>query len=189
MSIAQPSQQELPAPSPWLWVLYIILSLACFPIGIILAILAFMKPGKSYKPIAITTLCVSVLQLFVAFAAMLAAIMVPNFIRARAQSQLSVCKGNLKNIATALELWATDNDGAYPENLQQLVPTYLRSVPQCPTTQRNTYTYQVTGHDKLDRPNSYEVFCEGEWHIHITRAPNYPRYTSQEGLTITPQKE
>ena len=43
------------------------------------------------------------LLIVVAIIAILAAILIPNFLRARAQSQFAASKGNLKNLATALE--------------------------------------------------------------------------------------
>ena len=49
------------------------------------------------------------LMIVIAIIAILAAILVPNFIRARAQGQLTACKSNLKNIGTALEMYSTDN--------------------------------------------------------------------------------
>ena len=42
---------------------------------------------------------------------------------------LANAENHLKNIATALEMWYLDNDQHYPDNLQQLVPNYLRAVP------------------------------------------------------------
>src|SRR2546428_3622695 len=54
------------------------------------------------------------LLIVVAIIAILAAILIPNFLRARAQSQVAATKGNLKNIATALESYFVDN-AAYPQ--------------------------------------------------------------------------
>ena len=56
------------------------------------------------------------LMIVIAIIAILAAILVPNFIRARAQSQLTSCKSNLKNIGTALEMYFTDHNGQYPHS-------------------------------------------------------------------------
>lgn len=43
--------------------------------------------------------------------AILAAILVPNFIRARAQGQFTACKSNLKNVGVALEMYSSDHAG------------------------------------------------------------------------------
>lgn len=39
------------------------------------------------------------------------------------------CHANLKNLGTALEMYATDFSGQYPMTLQQLAPEYLKQLP------------------------------------------------------------
>ncbi|MEX0766264.1 MAG: prepilin-type N-terminal cleavage/methylation domain-containing protein, partial [bacterium] len=73
------------------------------------------------------------LLIVVAIIAILAAILIPNFLRARAQSQFAASKGNLKNLATALESYFVDR-GSYPAAMGTLSPTYLRAVPNDPCT-------------------------------------------------------
>ncbi len=68
------------------------------------------------------------LLIVVAIIAILAAILIPNFLRARAQSQLSATKGNMKNTATALESYFVDNS-TYPATLAAMQPNYIRAVP------------------------------------------------------------
>jgi len=53
------------------------------------------------------------LMVVVAIIALLAAIIIPNYVHARAQASVSQSEGNLKQIATALELYYADNE-AYP---------------------------------------------------------------------------
>jgi prepilin-type N-terminal cleavage/methylation domain-containing protein len=54
------------------------------------------------------------LMIVIAIIAILAAILIPNFLHARAESQTAACEGNEKQIATALEEYAVDNSGTYP---------------------------------------------------------------------------
>lgn len=54
------------------------------------------------------------LMIVIAIIAILAAILIPNFLHARAESQTAACEGNEKQIATALEEYAVDNSGQYP---------------------------------------------------------------------------
>src|SRR5437762_14010118 len=49
------------------------------------------------------------LLIVVAILAILAAVLIPNFLRARAPSHLAASKGNLKNLATALERYFVEN--------------------------------------------------------------------------------
>jgi type II secretion system protein G len=106
------------------------------------------------------------MMIVVAIIAILVAILVPNFMRARAQAQTAACEGNLKEIATALELYQTDHE-AYPDvtsptnvtstdtNLGQ----YLRQTPIDPVNPTGFYQYQVANYQSGDA--SYTIICPG----------------------------
>ncbi|MCE7870130.1 prepilin-type N-terminal cleavage/methylation domain-containing protein [bacterium CPR1] len=125
------------------------------------------------------------LMIVIAIIAILAAILVPNFIKARAQGQLTSCKSNLKNIATALEMYSTDNVGMYPGGLGTLTPNYLKIIPNCPSAQADQYTgayFQAT------LPDAFSVSCGGGPNhsaANVTVA-NYPQYSSYQGLIERP---
>ena len=103
------------------------------------------------------------LMIVIAIIAILAAILIPNFLHARAEAQTSGCEGNEKQIATALEEYAVDNNGKYVGGTvtSTLLGTlYLGVTPTDPvnssnysvnTTAGGTYgSYQITdtgGHD------------------------------------------
>ena len=114
-----------------------------------------------------------------------AAILVPNFVRARAQGELTACKSNLKNIGTALEMYSTDYSGRYPNEMDLLTPNYLRNIPECPAAEEVTYRLR-TG---LDAPGNdagyedyYHVECHGPNHTSVSGPENYPQYNAIEGL-------
>ena len=115
-------------------------------------------------------------------AASLMAIAGPNFMKARGQGQLTACKSNEKNIATALEMYSTDNAGRYPETVKKLSPDYLKVIPTCPAASKDTYseTYQVTV-----QPDLYSFFCAGHNHGD-NAAEGYPQYNAQSGLVERP---
>jgi hypothetical protein len=117
-----------------------------------------------------------------------AAILVPNFSRARADGQLTACKSNLKNIGTALEMWATDHEGRYPESLQQLTPEYLRAIPECPAAGMDTYSDSYTMSKGEDaQGDSFELYCKG--HNHAERLEeDFPRYNSLQGILESPSE-
>src|SRR3970040_1366191 len=78
------------------------------------------------------------LLIVVAIIAILAAILIPNFLRARAQSQVAASKGNLKNVATALESYFVDF-AAYPPAASGapaggFVGPYTKALPKDPCT-------------------------------------------------------
>ena len=115
--------------------------------------------------------------------AVVAAILVPNFVRARSQGQLTACKSNQKNIATSLEMYSCDNQGHYPPNLTLLTPSYLKTIPRCPAANGDTYsqTYQF---GKV--PDAYTFFCQGAHHGAAGIGENFPQYSSYRGLLTNP---
>lgn len=124
------------------------------------------------------------LMIVIAIIAILAAILVPNFIRARAQGQLTACKSNLKNIGTALEMYSTDNGGRFPTTANfsaagGLTPNYLKVIPTCPSVGSNTYT---AGYSAASNPDAYTVVCSGTNHAGVNQGAQYPQYTSTQGL-------
>ena len=122
------------------------------------------------------------LMIVIAIIAILAAILVPNFIRARAQGQLTACKSNLKNIGTALEMYSTDNSGRYPTATgfagTQVTPNYLKTIPTCPSAGSNTYN----NYTSASVPDVYTVVCAGPNHTAASTAANYPQFTAVQGL-------
>ncbi|MBN9417975.1 MAG: hypothetical protein J0I12_21180 [Candidatus Eremiobacteraeota bacterium] len=102
--------------------------------------------------------------------------------------QLTACKSNCKNIATALEMYSSDNAGAYPDNLQQLIPgNYLRLVPTCPAAGAMTYTNYRVSHN----PESFSFACVGNNHAKSytgfsTSSTNFPQYDAESGLIDHP---
>ncbi len=70
----------------------------------------------------------------------LMAIAVPNFIKARTNSQVGTCIANLRQIESGKEQWAMENKKASTDTpvSTDLAPTYLKTYPVCPTS--GTYT-------------------------------------------------
>ena len=113
--------------------------------------------------------------------------LLPNFLKARARGQLTACKSNLKNIATALEMYASDNTGQYPKSLDGLFPkSYLRRIPSCPSSGTDhDYTYEVT-----TKPDNFSMTCKGD-HANAYKGFNadphgFPQYHSEQGLLDHP---
>ena len=106
------------------------------------------------------------MMIVVAIIAILVAILVPNFMRARAQAQTAACEANLKEIATALELYQTDHQ-QYPDvtaatNVTSTEPNigpYLRQTPIDPVAPTGNYTYQVT--NPGSGTAAYTITCPG----------------------------
>lgn len=134
------------------------------------------------------------MMIVVAIIAILVSILVPNFVRARAQAQTSACESNLKEIATAIELFQTDNDhyptsGTVDSNNDELQP-YLRQTPVDPAAGPGSfYTFTVTDPDAATA--AYTIVCPGTHDPGTLQniSPNtkftHIQYSSSSGLAAT----
>lgn len=104
-------------------------------------------------------------------------IFVPNFVSAEAYGQFSNCKNNLKNIAAACEMFASDNAGHYPDNLADLTPKYLMHLPNCPAAEQVSYSYKRSADGK-----SYIIYCRGSYHKDAGENTDFPKFDSEKGL-------
>lgn len=107
------------------------------------------------------------MMVVVAIIAILAAILIPNFTRARAQAMTSACMGNIKTIATALELYYTDNQ-AYPAATNKSVQSlglsgYLNQTPIDPAAGASGADYTVTTTNSSGNAGvaGYQIWCPG----------------------------
>ena len=76
------------------------------------------------------------IMIVVAIIGLLAAIAIPNFVRARQTALTNTCRANLKQIEGAVQVWAIDNaqgDSATPA-IGDLTPTYIKRWPACGTS-------------------------------------------------------
>ncbi len=74
------------------------------------------------------------IMIVVAIIGLLAAIAVPNFVRARTSSQMNACINNLRQIDGAVQQWALETKqaaSAVPTSL--VVIPYLKSASVCPS--------------------------------------------------------
>lgn len=110
------------------------------------------------------------LLIVVAIIAILAAVLIPNFMRARGQARVSASKSHLRGIGNALESYFIDN-GEYPATgtaamkaALQGPPTYVQAVPRDPCT-GGDYVYTATGTPPgdyvLETPSLTGTSCEG----------------------------
>jgi prepilin-type N-terminal cleavage/methylation domain-containing protein len=83
------------------------------------------------------------IMIVVAIIGLLAAIAIPNFVRARTQSQLNACLNNLRQIDGAVQQWALETKQAATATAAYTdISDYLKAEPLCPsggTTFANSY--------------------------------------------------
>lgn len=120
------------------------------------------------------------LLVVVAILAILAAILIPNFMRSRASSQLATCQLDLRNIAAALELYYGENQiyppvATWESDLES--GGYTRAVPKSPID-RASYGYAT------DASRSLFVLWDGPNKYYQAGITGYVVYTATGGLQI-----
>jgi prepilin-type N-terminal cleavage/methylation domain-containing protein len=89
------------------------------------------------------------IMIVVAIIGLLAAIAIPNFVRARTTSQKNACINNLRQIDGAVQQWALENKMASTATVSfAAIQSYLKNSVICPsggTTFANSYTLNGVG--------------------------------------------
>ena len=83
------------------------------------------------------------LMIVIAIISILAAILIPNFLHARAESVTSSCEMNEKMLATSEEEYSVDNGGSYIA-LSSLTTPYLLALPTDPVAAGKAYAINTT---------------------------------------------
>ncbi|OGX26856.1 MAG: hypothetical protein A2787_06885 [Omnitrophica WOR_2 bacterium RIFCSPHIGHO2_01_FULL_48_9] len=87
------------------------------------------------------------IMIVVAIIALLAAIAIPNLLRAKISANDALAKGSLRSLSTASETFATSNNGNYPGDMTSLTtgatPPYINSNP-CLAIPTSGFNYTCT---------------------------------------------
>lgn len=98
----------------------------------------------------------------------------------RSQGTTTACKANLKSLSAALEMYASDHEGQYPDSLSELVVArYLSSLPNCPAAGADTYSANYV---RVGEPDRFALCCAGDHHVRAMMPPNHPSCDSDGGL-------
>ena len=90
------------------------------------------------------------IMIVVAIIALLAAIAIPNLLQARVTANDAAARANLRTLSTAAETYASANNGAYPDTVEDKLEKFAASAGQfCAdavggTTNFQGYTYACT---------------------------------------------
>lgn len=125
----------------------------------------------------------------IGFILILTIIFLPNFLISRQQGKLATCESNLKNIATALEMYAADYKEHYPPSLDYLTREidngpYIKELPKCPAS-NSLYTYEY-----CISPDNFTLWCgKAGFHFRVgevSEEGNWPQYTPAKGIMYKP---
>ena len=88
------------------------------------------------------------IMIVVAIIGLLAAIAIPNFVKARTTAQVNACIANLKQLDGAAQQWALENKKSATDTVSAaLVTDYLKGnrIPTCPAGGLYTTAFTVSG--------------------------------------------
>jgi len=109
------------------------------------------------------------LMITIAIIAILASILLPNFVKSKEKAQLEACKGNIKAITVALSLYRHDNKtvptGAVSQTHPLVAQGYLKSRPLWPCNPNRNDSYSISASTAY--PGDYCIWCinlSNTWH-------------------------
>ena len=107
----------------------------------------------------------------------LAAILTPVLMRARFKTYHSACLQNERNLATALQLYALENENLFPNDLATIAlppQPFIKHIEVCPST-NDSYT---TSYEILNNNADYLIRCPGDHSVQLGAAlcdPEFPQ--------------
>lgn len=111
--------------------------------------------------------------------ALLMSITVPVYKRTVYRTELTACQHNLRNLATAINQYHTENK-KYPDTLNEVLKEgILNSMPQCPVSDSDTYS---AGYSFNNTTGEFTVYCSGNNHEVLGYSANEPYFTLSEGV-------
>ena len=80
------------------------------------------------------------LMVVVLIIGILVAVAVPVFVSASKNAKTQTCKSNLRTLDGAIQTYSADNQSD-PTTLTQLVPKYVKRIPNCPVDATHAYSF------------------------------------------------
>lgn len=92
------------------------------------------------------------------------------------------CETNCKLIAKALKKHKVEK-GRYPDSLKELTPDYIKAIPKCPATGKDTYSASYRVYRPMDENEEerFTFFCKGANHTAAGMGPDKPLFDNKTG--------
>ncbi|MCD4785203.1 MAG: serine/threonine protein kinase [Candidatus Eremiobacteraeota bacterium] len=144
------------------------------------------KEDAKTKELSITkskVACTGCVLVLVAIVAVLV-LYLPGLLNKWHTQKLEECGDNVKKLSKAINKYH-DNNGYYPEKLDDLVPKYLDMIKVCP--EAKTREVYVESYKYNDINKYFEIYCRGHHHKDAGVPENYPKYTKIKGFVLKPK--
>jgi len=119
------------------------------------------------------------IMIVVSIIAILVAIIIPRIKKMEGRAKMVSCISNLKNIATAVNIYSNETMGQFPVSLTSIFPDFIGKIPECPAALKDTYTAGYTTNDEY---NDFTVCCYGKYHAICGLDSNQPFYSAVNGI-------
>lgn len=106
-------------------------------------------------------------------------LIIPNLRWSMYKTQFAGCQGNLKQLSTCVQMYSTENNDYYPDQLAKIKPQYIKDIPCCPSVHKDTYT---SGYEVSDDYRVYTLYCKGSNHLNLNLKSDQPYFSLIEGL-------
>ncbi|HPZ10693.1 MAG TPA: hypothetical protein PL110_21565 [Candidatus Eremiobacteraeota bacterium] len=175
---------------------FIFASLFIFVVTVIITIRQFREKGRLKNFPVINTVNMALLSVLWFFSSIVLIILLQGgSLFLWYDSGFGRCEQNLKELATGVEQYYTDNS-KYPDSLQELEGKYLKKVPVCtnlpgeePFSSKYFWEkfydikYSTSVYTYIHTAENYTICCQ-RGHPKWWTKPGYPRYSPTEGLNM-----
>lgn len=112
-----------------------------------------VTPGRGASKKTLTWIIVAVVAVAVIIAVMGTVAGIMTYSSNKNKADRRTCQANQRTIEGAIQMYRAENDDKLPKSVEDLVPYYLKKVPQCPSGSK-PYELEKTGEgEKAVCPN------------------------------------
>lgn len=100
-----------------------------------------------------------------------------NYYQRYSGNALRICANNLERTGLALK----SRKSAYPPGAKELEALPGITLPRCPMAEKGQYS---VGYEANQESTRFTLYCRGRYHAPAGVPPNYPQYSSEQGIIL-----